>query len=337
MSAEPDEVGSDLDLDVKALWRPQAELSTLQARAELLARLRAFFLHRGLLEVETPLMSGYANVDPAIDSIPVSYSGPSARAGHWLHTSPEFAMKRLLAAGSGPIYQICKVFRDGEEGRLHNPEFTLLEWYRPGFDEFHLMEEVADLVDQVADRRHRRERFSYAELFERHLQLDPHAATVPELQQVAQSHGIDLQGAQLEASAWLDLLMSHLIEPHLGRGCLSFVHDYPASQASLARVQERAGRSLACRFELYMEGVEIANGFHELTDAQEQKRRFQADSRLRQQRARPPLPWDEHLIDALTHGLPDCSGVALGVDRLLMVLQGLDTLKQTLAFPIDRA
>ncbi|MBF0256996.1 MAG: EF-P lysine aminoacylase GenX [Gammaproteobacteria bacterium] len=315
------------------LWRPNASQPMLQARAELLARMRAFFQQRGVMEVETPLLSAHANPDPAIDSMAVTCDG----ARHWLHSSPEFAMKRLLAAGSGPIYQLCKVFRDGESGRLHNPEFSLLEWYRPGFDHLRLMDEVAELVSSLAGREFAVEHLAYAELFQRHLGVDPETAELAELAELARRHGIDLVGGDLERDAWLDLLMSHLIEPQLGREGLSFVFAYPCSQAALARLGRYQGRQVAERFELYIQGMEIANGFHELTDPAEQARRFAQDNRRREQQHRAAMPLDRHLLAALEQGLPDCAGVALGVDRLLMALEGADSLQQVIAFAFDRA
>jgi lysyl-tRNA synthetase class 2 len=306
----------------------------LQARAELLTRLRAFFQQRGVLEVETPLLSAHANPDPAIDSMALLH----AQQPHWLHSSPEFAMKRLLASGSGPIYQICKVFRANESGRLHNPEFSLLEWYRPEFDHLQLMDEVAELISFVSERQYPIEHYRYAELFEHHLAIDPHRASAPQLQCLAEQQGLDVRASGgLDRDAWLDLLMSHLIEPRLGQGRLSFVYAYPASQAALARLEQGPSGLQACRFELYLQGVELANGFYELRDAAEQRRRFEQDNACRQQQGRAPMPLDEHLLAALAQGLPDCAGVALGLDRLLMLLQGADDLQQVLAFPIDRA
>ncbi|WP_430754796.1 EF-P lysine aminoacylase EpmA [Magnetovirga frankeli] len=315
-------------------WRPSASLAMLRARAELLARLRAFFHQRGVMEVETPLLSAHANPDPAIDSMALFHAGRR----HWLHSSPEFAMKRLLAAGSGPIYQICKVFRAGESGRLHNPEFSLLEWYRPGLDHLQLMDEVAELIAFVSGQQWPLERIGYAELFARHLAMDPHSASTEQLQRLAEQQGLDVRASDgLERDAWLDLLMSHLIEPRLGQDRLSFVYAYPASQAALARLEQGPSGPQACRFELYLQGIELANGFYELSDGVEQRRRFEQDNARRRQRGQEPMPLDPHLLAALEQGLPDCAGVALGLDRLLLLLQGGDCLQQVLAFPFDRA
>ncbi len=321
-------------------WRPTAELAMLRARADLLAGIRDFFRQAGVLEVETPACSRFGVTDPAIESFTTRYTGPGAATGAdlYLQTSPEFPMKRLLAAGSGPIYQLCRVFRNGEQGRRHNPEFTLLEWYRPGFDHQRLMEEVASLVAALSSQPLPVERLSYAEAFQCHLRIDPHRASVERLRNCAIEKGIaGAESLVLESrDAWLDLLLSHLIEPHLGVRGMTFLYDYPASQAALARV--RAGDPpLAERFELYLEGVEIANGFHELVDAAEQRRRFVDDNRSRQAMGLPAVPPDEHLLAALEAGMPPSAGVALGVDRLLMVLSGSRHIRETLAFAIERA
>ncbi len=318
-------------------WRPAVGPEALRARARLLRGIRRFLDERGVLEVETPVLSRAGTTDPAIDSLATRFTGPGAAAGLplWLHTSPEFPMKRLLAAGSGPIYQICRVFRDGEAGRLHNPEFTLLEWYRPGFDLARLMDEVSALVRSLLPACAGDTRATYGDLFQRHLGIDPHRASVDELRRAARAAGVDPSLEAGDRDAWLDLLMSHCIEPRLPDG-LCFVHDYPASQAALARLRP-GDPPVAERFELYLDRVELANGFHELADAAEQRRRFEGDLARRRAEGRPGPPLDEALLQALAAGLPDCSGVALGVDRLLMRVVGADRIDQVLAFPIDRA
>jgi lysyl-tRNA synthetase class 2 len=320
-------------------WRPSAELEVLRARAEMLSRIRAFFLDAGVLEVETPLAGAAANTDPMLDSLATRYTGPGAAGGRrlYLQTSPEFAMKRLLAVGSGPIYQICKAFRDGERGRLHNPEFSILEWYRPGYDHHQLMDEVEALVAPLLGVEAAFERRSYAELFQHHLGLDPLAAGVSRLRQCAlECGGAGLAELELDADAWLDLLLSEFIEPRLGRGRPCFVYDYPAGKAALARVRP-GPPPLASRFELYAEGLELANGFHELSDAAEQQRRFEAELQRRRQAGRTLVPMDLNLLAALQRGLPDSAGVALGLDRLLMLQQGLSHIDEALAFPLERA
>jgi lysyl-tRNA synthetase class 2 len=321
-------------------WRPTATTQALRQRAELLRRLRAYFAAAGVLEVDTPLLSQAGVTDPHIPSFSTR-PGRVEEAPRYLNTSPEFAMKRLLAAGSGPIYQVCKAFRQGEQGRFHNPEFTLLEWYRPGFDHHRLMAEVAELVTLLAaDYRALGavEKLTYAECFQQHLDLDPHRAQGPQLKACAQAQGLGpVTGlADDDRDGWLDLLMSHCIQPKLGRECLTFVYNYPVSQAALARLHP-GPPPVAERFELFVDGVELANGFHELRDPAEQRARFTADLRRREVEQMEPMVVDERLLCALAAGLPDCAGVALGLDRLQMVLTGASTLEQVLAFPFDRA
>jgi lysyl-tRNA synthetase class 2 len=319
-------------------WRPSASLEALKLRARMLDRIRAFFASRGVLEVETPILSSGASTDPNLASLATRYDGPGGMRTLYLHTSPEFAMKRLLAAGCGSIYQLCKVFRDGEAGRLHNPEFTMLEWYRIGFDHHRLMDEVAALVIETlagALTLGETEKISYREAFERHAGLDPHTAGIDAFAQRARALTIQAPAA-LDVDGWRDLLLTHAVEPHLGRGRLTFLYDYPASQAALARV--RTGHPpLASRFELYLEGIELANGFHELGDSSEQRRRFEQDLARRQNLELPAVPADERLVEALEHGLPECAGVALGVDRLVMIALGERALEAALAFPLGRA
>lgn len=319
-------------------WRPSATLDVLKLRAQLLQRIRAFFASRGVLEVETPQLSCAATPDPALHSLATRYTGPGAAAGRalYLHTSPEYPMKRLLAAGSGDIYQICKVFRDGEAGRLHNPEFTMLEWYRVGIDHHALMRDVAALVHALWPGARDVEMLSYREAFERFAGIEPHTATASMLADCASGHGIEIgQLAPTDIDTWRDLLLTHLIEPHLGRGRLSFIYDYPASQAALARL--RPGQPpQASRFELYAEGMELANGFHELTDAAEQRRRLTEHRRRRVELGLNDVPLDEAFLTAVGN-LPDCAGVALGVDRLVMLVAGAHALQDVLAFPIERA
>lgn len=324
-------------------WRPSADLSVLRLRAELLAQIRAFFAARGVLEVETPALSVAAITDPHLASFKTCYSGPGSQHGRplYLHTSPEFAMKRLLAAGSGCIYQIARVFRDGEAGSRHNPEFTLLEWYRVGFDHHRLMDEVAELVGMLLAGRlalAEPERFSYRQIFQHHLNLDPHRATVADLAACAETRNISIPTGMPpdDPDPWLDLLLTHCVEPRLGSGRLTFVHDYPASQAALARLRPD-DPPVGERFELYINGIELANGFHELGDAVEQRRRFAQENAARRAVGLPIMPMDEHLLAALEFGLPDCAGVALGFDRLVMLATRKTSLAEVLAFPLDRA
>ena len=315
-----------------AEWTPRASLERIRARAGLLVKIRAFFRARGVLEVETPVLSRSATTDPALDSFHVG----DLDHPHYLQTSPEFPMKRLLAAGSGDIYQIARVFRDGECGRWHNPEFTLLEWYRVGYDHWQLMNEVEALVTEVlpgcgSDFP----RVSYADLFLEHLDIDPLVADVPQLAEVAKRAGVVASG-ELTRTGWLDLLFTHLIEPPLAEYKAVFVYGFCADQAALARLDDNDRRT-ASRFELYASGVELANGFHELIDPVEQRARFIGDNRLRRSQGREEMPLDELFLDALAEGLPDCSGVAMGVDRLLMLVTGALTIEEVLAFPIANA
>lgn len=346
----------------RADWRPTATLETLRRRAEILARIRAFFAERGVVEVETPVLASAPASDLHLEApraaleIPASGAHPGGERTFYLQTSPEYAMKRLLAAGAGAIYQLGKAFRDGEVSRRHNPEFTILEWYRPGFDHHALMDEVAELVAGVLTAPPRPapriEKTTYAEAFRRHAGVDDvHRASVAELASRAREAGLDVVGLGEEdddLDDWRYLLGSHLVEPKLGRGpegreagerAITLLYDYPASQAALARVRpaDGANPAVAERFEVYVDGVELANGFHELADAAEQRRRFQADLEERRTRGRDVPPIDERLLAALEAGIGDCAGVALGVDRLVMLALGASRIEEVLAFPIDRA
>jgi lysyl-tRNA synthetase class 2 len=317
-----------------ASWQPAAGLGQLRARAALLTRIRRFFAARNIIEVETPLLCSSGITDPAIESLRVE-RGDSLTGPRYLQTSPEYAMKRLLARDGEPIFQIARAFRDGEAGARHNPEFTLLEWYRPGFDHHQLMAEVAELVQYCLGERTLQKR-SYRELFTELLALDPFTASTAELATTARRQ-IDTGTLAGDRDLWLDLLMSHLIEPQLAALGMVFVYDYPASQAALSRVIEVDGFRVGQRFELYVDGLELANGYFELSDVGEQRDRFEADNTRRRECGLAQRPLDEHLLAALAHGLPDCSGVALGVDRLLMLASGISDIRQVLAFDWERA
>ena len=324
-------------------WQPAATLQMLRQRAALLAQIRRFFSTRQVLEVETPVLSSAANTDPQVESFTTTFSGPGATTERplFLQTSPEFPMKRLLAAGCGPIYQIGKVFRQGEAGRHHNPEFTLLEWYRPGFDHHQLMDEVEQLTLLLLEPHlelGKSEYLGYQQAFERYAGLNPHQASNKQLMECVEQHGIEGVAGLTEADRddWLNLIMSHIVQPQLGQQRLTFLFDYPASQAALARISP-ANSQVAERFELFLQGVELANGFHELTDATEQRHRFLEDLQQRNHGGRPTIPMDENLLAALSHGLPDCAGVALGLDRLLMLATGASEISDVLSFPIARA
>ena len=311
-------------------WQPAASHETLKARAALLGSLRDFFYRRNILEVETPLLCSRGVTDPALEPLIVS-SGEALSDPRYLQTSPEYAMKRLLAAGSGPIYQICKAFRDGEVGGRHNPEFSMLEWYQPGFDHHQLMAEVADLVCHCLGQQQSVRYFSYRELFVNFLNIDPFTAPLLKLESLARGE-IDVGFSSRERDVWLDLIMSHLIEPRLKEWDLCFVYDYPASQAALARIVLQDGVEVGQRFELYLKGMELANGYCELTDHLEQRQRFVADNLRRKTLGQPQRALDENLLAALEHGLGACSGVALGVDRLLMKACGISDIREVLAF-----
>ncbi len=319
-------------------WRPSASTETLLIRARLLQRIRAFFQAREVLEVETPLLSHAAVTDPHLESFMVS--GSQAVRPRYLHTSPELAMKRLLAAGSGPIYQVCKVFRAGEAGRWHNPEFSMLEWYRPGFDHLQLMAELDDLVRELLDGYRSLMptlKLGYREAYQRYVGTDPLSASIAELQAVVKQHGINVAGLdETHKDPWLDLLMTHVIEPALPPASPVFIYDYPASQAALARIRPDTP-PVAERFELYLGGMELANGFHELTDAVEQRQRFAADLACREARELPWVQEDERFLAALEAGLPACAGVAVGIDRLVMLAASVNSIPEVLTFDDSRA
>jgi lysyl-tRNA synthetase class 2 len=322
-------------------WTPTAARDTLRLRAALLMRARHYFADHDVLEVDTPMVVNAPVTDVHIHSARVSFEG-DARAGaarpYFLHTSPEYAMKRLLAAGSGDIFQICHVVRGLERGRQHNAEFTLIEWYRIGFSLDSLMSEVDVLVRRLLGDvacTISSERLSYQDAFVRELQLDPLTATLEELAAAAAQAGFSPGGTQ-QRDELLELLMGAVVGPRLGQSSLTFVHDYPATQAALARLNPGDPRT-ALRFELYCKGVELANGFHELAAAAEQRTRFERDNEERRRLGMPTYPIDGRLLAALESGLPECAGVALGFDRTLMLAAGAAHIDDVLPFPIDRA
>jgi len=311
-------------------WQPTADLVVIRERARLLQRIRAFFAERNVLEVETPQLSPAAMTDPQLES----FSCRFRQADYYLHTSPEFYMKRLLAAGSGDIYQLARVFRQDELGPDHRPEFTLLEWYRIGMDHHQLMQELEQLIRFLwADRPVSFESISYRQAFLQQLQLDPLTADAGDLQQCARRHHVEIpQGMDTtDKDMWLDWLMVDKIAPAFNPGGFTFLYDYPASQAALARLSVEDPR-LAHRFELFYGELELANGFYELSDAMEQQQRFEKENALRRQRGQKTMPMDKHLLAALQSGLPDCSGVALGIDRLLMLITGAKDIGAVISF-----
>lgn len=310
-------------------WEPTADLETLRARATILECIRAFFREREMLEVETPHLSPAAVTDPHIASV---RAAPQDGL-RYLHTSPEYAMKRLLAAGSGPIWQLCKVFRDGESGSRHNPEFTLLEWYRPGWSMDELMDEVETLARTLIPDLPSAERLTYRQAFRETVRIDPLTCSTEDIRVTAQALGSPELGE--DTDAWRDFLLTHAIEPRLPAFC--FLQDFPASQAALARIRPGSEPPVAERFELYLRGMELANGYRELTDPKELRRRFTADNACRRKWGLPEMPPDERLLAAMEHGLPECAGVALGLDRLVMQALGLERIEKVLTFSWNRA
>jgi lysyl-tRNA synthetase class 2 len=310
----------------------------LESRARLHALMRGFFAARGVLEVETPILSAAGNTEPNIEGFLTRFSGhvDAGSRERWLRTSPEYPLKRLLAAGVGDCYELGRVFRNGEAGIRHNPEFTMLEWYRVGWDHRRLAREAAALVVDAmasAGRTATIREQAYRDLFLAQVGLDPHRASVDELQSALGDVRVDAHG--LVRDDWLDLLLTHRVQPRFERDHVTIVHDYPASQCALARIRE-GDPPLAERFELFLGPYELANGYHELTDPAEQRARFVADNERRRRRGQRELPLDEPFLDALA-AMPACAGVALGVDRLLMCMAGTDDIRDVLAIPFARA
>ena len=317
-------------------WQPTATMGTLRERARLIATVRAFFAARGIWEVETPVLGQGGSTDVHLVSLSSLARTDKGQRKLWLQTSPEFHMKRLLAADSGPIFQLAKSFRDGEVGARHNIEFTMLEWYRPGFTLAQLIEETTALVEHVLPQSPGPVvYYRYRDLFHRHLEVDPFTTSLVTLRSLAAERGNMSAQALAEEGrdTCLDLLMGMVIEPTLGQQELSVVVDYPASQAALARRHQDAdGEWVASRFELYLNGIELANGYDELTDAEEQRQRFDADNAERRRLGLPEVDVDAHLLAALEQGLPASSGVALGLDRLIQLALGKTRLEEVLAF-----
>lgn len=320
-----------------------ASLATLRRRSQLLREICTFFEDRDFIHVETPLISQDTVVDRYIDPVRLSRSAVVGDGDGsetlFLQTSPEFAMKRLLASGATAIYQICKAFRKGEAGRRHNPEFTMLEWYRVGDDLDAGIQLLSEFAQEVVGGKSV-ERISYRNAFLTHALIDPFEATVEDMSRVCKSHGVDTSSFadDIERDSWLNLIMSEIVEPNLGAEGCAIVDRWPASQSALAQVvTPEDGHAYAERFELFFKGVELANGYHELLDPDELLRRNRNVNRQRASDGSERLPENSRLLDAMHNGLPACSGVALGVDRLLMVLIGAKSVREVVAFPIDRA
>ena len=315
-------------------WRPSASLNVIKKRADLLQQVRAFFHAREVMEVDTPSLSLAGNTEPNIENFTVQ----TGKDTYYLHTSPEFPMKRLLAAGSGSIYQICKVFRQEEAGRYHNPEFSMLEWYRVGFDHNELMDEVEELLKVVLTDVGIKEsrRMSYQQSFIDHAEFDPLEISNEELVVHAARLGFEeVQGLTVnDRDAWLELLFDQIVAKKLAKNTIMFIYDYPESQAALARIRKEEG--VAERFEVYINGIELANGFHELTDAKEQRQRFEQENAIRVAQGSQEIPMDERLLSALEEGLPECAGVALGIDRLLMLKVEASSIEDVINFSFDK-
>ena len=319
--------------------RDESARAALELRARLNALVREFFAARGVLEVETPILSAGANTEPNIASFMTRFSGPvdSGARVRWLRTSSEFSQKRLLAMGIGDNYELGRVFRDGEAGRRHNPEFTMLEWYRVGWNHLRLIDETAELVQAAlaqCTRRANVHKSTYRDLFLAVLDLDPFGASDAELRSALGDVRVEPSG--LTRDDWLDLLLTHRIQPHFPDDRITTVFDFPASQCALAKIRD-GDPPVAERFELYVGTQELANGYHELIDAAEQRARFERDNVRRRGRGLPELPLDENFLAALETGLPECAGVALGIERLLMAMTGADDIGEVLAFPFVEA
>ena len=307
-------------------WKPSAGVDELRARATLLAEVRTFLSSRGVLEVDTPLLGRFAITDPNIELFEVT----TPDGIRFLQSSPEYAMKRLLASGTGDIFQLGKVFRSGEHGSRHNPEFVMLEWYRLDWTHSQLMREVAELVTHIL-KLSTWQIWSLEALLDHFCQINLHSTTESELKVAAANAGIDIVG-DLDKLDYLDLLMTHVVEPGIASWGLVFIVDFLEQQAALSRVIERGGNLVAARFEAYVHGVELANGYWEESDPNILTKRFEADNGLRASRGQPVREIDERLISASRAGVPDCAGVAVGFDRLLMLAQGRSELSQVMPF-----
>lgn len=322
-------------------WEPTASISNLRARADFLQQIRLFFAQKNVMEVDAPLLCRTTTTAVHLDSFAVVCSHKGEGLIRYLQTSPEYAMKRLIAAGSGPIYYLGKAFRKEEIGGRHNPEFTMLEWYRPQWSHFELIQEVDALFKEILGCQSA-QTITYQNLFESYFNIQPHIAALDALQNIAiESNLIPAKNLpELDKDGWLDLLFSFGIEPHLGKDAPIAVIDFPASQASLAKirqVEDVHSYAVAERFEFYYRGMELANGFHELTCAKEQGERFEADLKRRNELNLCELPVDHDLLAALASGFPACSGVAIGVDRLLMLKLNEPNIAHVLPFAWERA
>lgn len=325
----------------QARWEPACDSQCLRLRAQMLATIRNFFEQRSVLEVETPILCQATGTDPQLDFFSSLYQGSGNNKARYLQTSPEFTMKRLLAAGSGSIYQICKAFRQGELGRFHNPEFTILEWYRVDFTLQQLMDEVTELVAEVLQPNcliGSILKFSYADLFEQVTGLNPLVFSLEDYKAYALNNNLNdaISLCVGDHSLWLDFIFSYKVQPVLADHRYCIVYGYPAIQSSLARIN-RNNTAIADRFEVFIKGIEIGNGFFELKDVKEQEKRFDQENNYRREKGLPQVEKDQLFLQALRSGLPDCSGIAIGLDRLLMIVANVDSVSDIIAFPFDRA
>lgn len=317
-------------------YQPTCTLQTAQARAAMYATICQFFAERQVLEVQTPVMSQAGNTDIFLQSVSSNVTVADHPTTYYLHTSPEFAMKRLLAAWQVPMYQICPVFRDNEIGSRHNIEFTMLEWYRPNFSLDELAKETNDLVSAVLGYPVIFDHYRYVDAFMDFVKIHPFDASCDTLKAIAKDNGLNIDLGE-NHQGWLDLLFSHLVEPNLGKALPTLIYDYPVATAALAKtVTDKDGNRVARRFELYINGLEIANAYDELADGQALRLRFDEDNVARKKRGLPVMPIDENLL-AACDALPACSGIALGIDRLLMIKTGKTHIRDVIAIPTPHA
>ena len=318
-------------------YAPSMSLEMAHKRAQMLTQIRQFFAERQVLEVQTPLMSQAGNTDVFVPSISTNVTVQDKPQTHYLHTSPEFAMKRMLASWKVAIYQICPVFRDNEVGSRHNSEFTMLEWYRPGFDLEALAAELSDLLTTVYGQPQNLTHYSYSQAFVDYVGIHPLTASLETIKATAEKNALGGLDLGEDRQGWLDVLFSHLVEPNLGYQSPTLITDYPPATAALAKVEtDEQGNEVAKRFELYINGIEIANAYDELADGAALQVRFEADNEERARRGLPIMPIDERLV-AACDDLPACSGIALGIDRLLMVVTGTKSIDEVIGFGIGRA
>lgn len=312
-------------------WQPSAKIQTLKQRASIVNQIREFFTKRNYLEVETPYLSRYGVSDPYIKNIKTQVDNER----FYLQTSPEYHMKRLLSYQSGAIFQISRVFRDDEIGRYHNPEFSLLEWYHLGIDHHGLIAETSQFLQEILHCK-ALVKITYKDIFLKVCKMDPFTADIQEFKNVLKAHNLDnvLNVDEIDRDQYLFLIMSHIVEPHMSQSdCPIAVYDFPKSQAALARVKD----DKALRFEVYFKGIELANGFYELLDSQIQQKRFDIDNQKRNALRQEMIQPNPYLLDALKNGIPECSGIALGVDRLIMLALDKDHISEVLSFDVNRA